>query len=115
MLLWATDARWTVLQSVAWASMVIRYSEHMPLSQALADTFDGQHPCCLCKAIAAARRSERKSRFPLQRARLEFPPLPERLRPEAPSQFDFLPEAANTFAEARPLVPPKPPPRTRAV
>ena len=60
-LLAATDAQWLVLQSVAWAGMIVSYSQKAPLKTALAETFDGEHPCPLCKAIAAGKKSERKS------------------------------------------------------
>jgi hypothetical protein len=54
-------AHWVVLQSVAWGRMVVQYSQHVPLSQAVAQTFDGDHPCNLCKRISAAQHSEKKS------------------------------------------------------
>ena len=41
---------WAFLQSVAWDGMVISYSEDAPLSEALAKTFDGRHPCFLFRA-----------------------------------------------------------------
>jgi hypothetical protein len=54
-------AHWVVLQSVAWGTMVVRYSQQVSLTQAVAQTFDGEHPCNLCKRISAARHSEKKS------------------------------------------------------
>src|SRR5580698_7957748 len=51
---------WFCLQSVAWAKMVTVYSQDHPLSQAIAQTFDGDHPCDLCKHIAKARNNEKK-------------------------------------------------------
>jgi hypothetical protein len=51
---------WVVLQSVAWGRMVVQYSQQVPLSQAVAQTFDGDHPCNLCKHISAAQHSEKK-------------------------------------------------------
>jgi hypothetical protein len=41
-----------VLQTVAWTGMLIRYSSEGGVRQGLAQTFDGEHPCPLCKAIA---------------------------------------------------------------
>jgi hypothetical protein len=107
-LLAATGAQWMVLQSVAWAGMIVSYSEKAPLKIALAETFDGKHPCCLCKAIAAAKKSEKKNEFTLALKKLEFPPAPENFVLVAPSQFQLLP-MANAFAESisqRPLTPP---------
>ena len=47
-----------VLQSVAWARMIVSFSKSAPLEKALAMTFDGEHPCKLCKAIAKAKGSK---------------------------------------------------------
>ncbi len=39
-----------VIQSTAWASMLITYSmQNGSVSQAVAETFDGEHPCALCQ------------------------------------------------------------------
>lgn len=109
-LLTATDAQWMVLQSVAWAGMIVSYSETAPLKTALAETFDGKHPCCLCKAIAAGKKSEKQNELALQLKKLEFPPVPENFALVAPSSFRLLP-LANTFAESLTQQPPTPPPR----
>ena len=53
-------AHWAILQSVAWTGMVISYSQHGSFKEALERTFDGKHPCCLCKVVKAGRQSEQK-------------------------------------------------------
>jgi len=110
-LLAATDAPWVVLQSVAWAGMIVSYSQKAPFKMALVETFDGKHPCCLCKAIAAAKKSEKKKEFPLQVRKLEFPPAPENFTLVGPTRFQILPAANNAFAESLPQKPLLPPPR----
>jgi hypothetical protein len=109
-LLVATDAQWLVLQSVAWAGMIVSYSEKAPLKLALAETFDGKHPCPLCKAIAAGKKSEKKNEFTLQLKKLEFPPAPENFILIAPSHFQILP-LENSSATSLLQKPPVPPPR----
>jgi hypothetical protein len=52
-------AHWAILQSVAWTEMVITYSRHASLREALEKTFDGKHPCKLCRMVKAGRKSER--------------------------------------------------------
>ena len=52
---------WAFLQSLAWMGMVVSYSHEAPLREALAKTFDGEHPCKLCKEIAKGKQSEKKS------------------------------------------------------
>jgi hypothetical protein len=52
---------WLALQSVAWTTMLVANARHAPLSEAVAKTFDGAHPCDLCQAVAAGKKSEKKS------------------------------------------------------
>lgn len=52
---------WSVLQTVAWAEMLREYSQRTgSLTAAVEQTFDGQHPCALCREIRAAKSRERK-------------------------------------------------------
>jgi hypothetical protein len=52
---------WAVLQTIAWAKMVVDYSRDNPVSEAISKTFDGEHPCAICKKISKVRGEERKS------------------------------------------------------
>jgi hypothetical protein len=51
---------WIALQSLAWTTMVIDFSKRAPLCQAIAQTFDGKHPCSLCHVVNKAKDSEKK-------------------------------------------------------
>ncbi len=109
-LLVLTGGQWAALQSVAWIGMVASYSEHAPLAEALSKTFDGKHPCCLCKAIDAAKKSEKKSEIAPPSQKVEFPPLRAGFVLIAPPPFEFL-SGADAFAQSFPQEPPTPPPR----
>src|SRR5215469_5729222 len=50
---------WLVLQSMAWATMFVDYSQRCSFKQAIVQTFDGAHPCDLCKQISKAKSSEK--------------------------------------------------------
>jgi hypothetical protein len=50
---------WIALQSLAWTTMVIDYSKHAPLCRAIAQTFDGNHPCSLCHVVNKGKDSEK--------------------------------------------------------
>jgi hypothetical protein len=110
-LLAATGAHWAALQSVAWTTMLAENFQSASLSQALVKTFDGKHPCPLCRAVAAGKTAEQKSDFTLELKKLEFPPTPERFVLVAPSQFQILPQT-DFFAEALAAEPLTPPPRS---
>ena len=64
--------QWGFLQSVAWLGMVVRYAQDETVIKALARTFDGKHPCALCKAIAKGKQAEKKAEFPDARKKFEF-------------------------------------------
>ncbi len=49
------------LQCVAWANMAVNYSHEEGLANGLSHTFDGRHPCPLCKAISRSTEKEKKS------------------------------------------------------
>jgi hypothetical protein len=52
---------WATLQSVAWAGMVKDFSRTGSLTEAVGKTFDGKHPCAMCKKIASAQAHEEKA------------------------------------------------------
>jgi hypothetical protein len=84
-LIFSIGGHWTILQTVAWVRMTVAYSNGVPLSIALAKTFDGRHPCNLCKFVNEGKKSERKSEktmdlnkidfFALNAAAFYFPPM----------------------------------------
>ena len=41
--------------------MLIEYSKGASLCQAIAQTFDGAHPCSLCHVVAKGKASEKKT------------------------------------------------------
>ncbi|HUA37098.1 MAG TPA: hypothetical protein VMA35_01720 [Candidatus Sulfopaludibacter sp.] len=103
-------AHWALLQTVAWTAMLADNLRSQPLAEAVVDTFDGQHPCPLCKAIAAGRKSEHKSEAAAPTPKLEFPPANANVRLFAPSRFELIPPA-DFSADSLAQKPPVPPPR----
>ncbi|HUE35809.1 MAG TPA: hypothetical protein VMO20_00355 [Candidatus Acidoferrum sp.] len=103
-------AHWALLQTVAWTTMLASNLESGSLHQAMTMTFDGEHPCCLCKAIAAAKKSEQKDQFLVEKQKLEFPPVQGNLVLIAPSRLEFFPRK-DAFAKSFFQKPPTPPPR----
>jgi len=94
--------------------MLAKNLQSVSVSQALEKTFDGRHPCPLCRAIAAGKKSGQKTEFIVQAQKFEYPPTAERFVLFAPMQFHFLPQA-NTFAESLTHPPLTPPPRAAFV
>jgi len=101
---------WALFQSLAWTTMLANNLRHDSLAQAVTHTFDGQHSCTICKAIAAGKKSEKKSESAPHFKTLEFPPAPEDFALTVPARFG-LPARADMVAEPLSETPPTPPPR----
>ena len=71
----STGAHWAALQTVAWTTMLADNLCNESVSEAVLHTFDGKHLCPLCKAIAAAKKSEKKSEAVSPTLKMEFPPV----------------------------------------
>ncbi len=103
-------AHWALLQTVAWTTMLANNLCTHSVTEAVTETFDGKHPCPLCMAIAAGKKSEQKKEFTLQSQKLEFPPAKENFVLIAPSQFQLLPlenSSAKSLAQKPLLQPPR--------
>jgi hypothetical protein len=103
-----TGAHWALLQSVAWTTMLADNLRTHSLSESVARTFDGKHPCPICRAVAAGKKSEKQDAITLKMQKLEFPPVKENPVLFPPANFQLLP-LADCFAESfipQPLTPP---------
>jgi hypothetical protein len=106
-----TGAHWAALQTVAWTAMfAANLSSQQSLTEAVSETFDGKHLCPLCKAIATAKKSEKKSESISPTLKMEFPPVAEKIILFPPTQFALQPQA-NAFAKNFFTKPPLQPPR----
>jgi hypothetical protein len=103
-------AHWALLQTVAWTTMLADNLCTQTVKEAVTETFDGNHPCPLCKAIAAGKQSEKKTGFNLQTQKLEFLPAKQNFVLIAPSQFQLL-QQENSSAKSLRQKPPLQPPR----
>ena len=106
-----TGAQWVFLQTVAWTSMLAGNLRNESFSTAVTHTFDGRHLCPLCRAIAASKKSGRKSEALSSSQKLEFPPVPDGITLIAPAIF-HLPGASLILSGLPPQKPPLPPPRS---
>jgi hypothetical protein len=84
------------------------------VSEAVSRTFDGQHPCPICKAIAAGKKSEKKREFTASPQKFECSLAPALGLPPTPARFELV-ALADNLIEAPALPPPSPPPRLRPV
>jgi hypothetical protein len=106
----ATGAPWLALQSVAWTAMLAENLHSTSWEQAVERTFDGKHPCCLCKQIAAARKSEKKSDAQVEVKKLDYSYTNFEFAFCPPSQFYETGGAFNSPVSLT-YQPPVPPPK----
>jgi hypothetical protein len=110
-----------VLQAAAWAGMAIVYSQENGIAKGLRMTFDGDHPCGLCVAIAEMKEDAGKDPVPNRapasdwlKSGKDFP-FPQWVAADPPREADSelarFPEL-ETAAGVRAESPPVPPPRT---
>jgi hypothetical protein len=110
----ASGGHWLLLQSVAWGGMLISYSTTTSLSEAISRTFDGKHPCRLCKVVQAGRETETD-----RQTTLPHPRIPdlfcELRRVTVPSCQAELPRVSSPAHQLNSLPhrPPTPPPKAR--
>ena len=104
---------WTLLQTIAWTGMIVSYSRDASLAEAVSKTFDGKHPCKMCKVIKQARAEEKQQQQkqeskPDSKIKLALPEIAFRLI--SPASESKLP-SVDQWASARSYEPPKPRPR----
>lgn len=109
-LVFSTGLHWAALQTVAWTTMLANNLCTKSVSEAVANTFDGEHPCPLCKAITAGKKSENKSETTVLKSKLEFPPVVENIILISPVPVLVF-CAAKISANSSFQKPPVPPPR----
>ena len=112
----SSSSHLAVLQAVAWTGMLVENVQSGDdLEDAVAKTFDGEHPCGLCHLVEDATKSggEEKEEAPLPTVQvldLKLLPLDRvALLPPAPVRLGM--EFDDLFSVPRAFVPAVPPPR----
>ena len=109
-LLASVGGHWVVLQSVAWTNMLAENLREVSVTEAFEKTFDGRHPCCLCKAIKEGKKSEKKSELPAPLKKMEFVSEQPVFVFNPPQDFHLLPAtwfSSPDFSSQPPVPPPR--------
>jgi hypothetical protein len=70
-----------LLQTLAWGTMLVEFSRTESMREAAKKTFDGEHPCALCKVVKESKSQE--ERKPLVKSEMKLDvvlPVPVRLK-----------------------------------
>jgi hypothetical protein len=111
LLIVSVGGHWAFLQSVAWVTMVIDYSKDAPLSVAVEKTFDGKHPCHLCKIVKHGKETEQKQDASKLKLKSDSWLLARAFTFESPRVPTQKIALAKIFFDTRGETPPLPPPR----
>ena len=101
---------WAVLQTVAWSTMLADNLRVSSFSEAVERTFDGKHPCTLCKQISAGKKAEKKTEISFEIKKLEFVSNVV-TQVFKPFQSFYLLQNPDLAAHEFTFQPPSPPPR----
>jgi hypothetical protein len=101
---------WMVLQTAAWVGMMVSYSERESVVVALEKTFDGAHPCVLCKVVKSGRYGEQREPVAKTILKLDAVLAPVVKLPTLHAVECEYAESPCTVA-ARTSAPPSPPPQ----
>ena len=94
--------------------MIVEYAQRCSLSEAVVQTFDGDHPCGLCKHISKAKDSGKKHDAQLTPSKPDLICTPRAMVLVPPSTF-FSFAALTMSASTEMRAPPAPPPRRELV
>jgi hypothetical protein len=90
--------------------MLIDYSKRAPLCQAIAQTFDGAHPCSLCHVVAAGKASEKKPDIQSPVPKIDIICVARAIRlisPFARFQYAFRDFSVSEIEQSPPVPPPR--------
>jgi hypothetical protein len=90
--------------------MIIDYSKRGSLCQAIAQTFDGAHPCSLCHVVNRASTAEKKADLQLLTSKIDMICASlaiSLLRPFAPVEYSARDFSFNKVGRSPPVPPPR--------
>jgi hypothetical protein len=110
----AIGLQWVALQSIAWTAMIVDYSKNVSVCHAIAKTFDGAHPCSLCRIVSRGKTAEKKSDLQLLTPRIDMICTNRAVTLIQPFvHFDYVTTDFSVFENGQ--SPPVPPPRNSFV
>ena len=111
MLLVSMGGHLMLLQTIAWGNMLVDFSSKSSLSEAVDKTFDGEHPCPLCKVVNKTKSEEEKKSVIKAEMKMEIAlPAPVKVPFPRSSELVFrVTEYSGTFTEVHLAVPMQPP------
>ncbi len=112
--IYLSGAHWLILQGTAWTKMLVDRSQTMGFVAAAKTTFDGDHPCEICKVVSKGAKTEQAPAGVLPKGAKLFEvtvlhPSETALPIPVSEPFSYLPDSICS-APVRADAPPTPPP-----
>lgn len=100
-----------LLQTVAWGKMMMDFAHQVSFSEAVDKTFDGAHPCALCKVVKKSKSESEKKLLLKSEMKMEVAlPAPVKVPFPRGTELAFrVTGYSGTFAQVYPAVPMQPP------
>lgn len=103
---------WFALQSVGWASMLVSRSQTAGWQEAVRTTFDGEHPCEVCKLVSAGRKAEKQPVVEFKVTKIEAGVPADQVQIPEPPAVTRVPMAVVVVPPIISASPALPPPRS---
>ncbi len=103
---------WFALQSVGWASMLVSRTQTAGWQEAVRTTFDGDHPCEVCRLVSAGRKAEKQPVVEFKVTKIEAGVPSSQVEIPEPPVDSAIPIAVIALPPLRGTAPPPPPPRS---
>ena len=100
-----------LLQTIAWGNMLVDFSSQNTFATAVEKTFDGEHPCAMCKVVKKSKGDEKKKPVLKSEMKMEIA-LPAPVSVPFPRFTDMafrVTEYTGNYAEVNLAVPMQPP------
>jgi hypothetical protein len=110
-LLVSMGGHFALLQTIAWGNMLVDFSSKASLTEAVGKTFDGEHPCEMCKMVKKSKSEEEKKSVVKAEMKMEIV-LPAPVKVPFPRHTELLFQTtgySGTFGEVYLAVPMQPP------
>jgi hypothetical protein len=104
---------WIAAQSLAWAGMLVTYTQEHGVIEGVDRTFDGHHPCRVCKIVKEGRDQEEKQPLTSDAFKKKVEPFSLSAFPKVaapPAVPQNFPPPPHVAALSRRDAPPKPVP-----
>lgn len=98
------------MQSVAWASMLVKFSRTDTFAVAVEKTFNGKHGCNLCDLVQKGRKTEQKQAAQAAALKIDFFLVQSSRFVTSAMAFEPIPFAPELWSFL-PASPPSPPPK----